>query len=321
MSSLQQFIRSTDGLIQFDAEFDDRYMVDASQFSIEVHRDEMKSIWEKVKSVYEKCLAELYEKHDASDDQSNVQETITSRYQTAYATYVRFISRLNSHIQQHANLHSLNITQNVQQEARPLYSMHLPPCDTDIFKGDYHSWPTFRDLFTALYINNPRLSKIEKLFHLNRNTTGEAKDIVQKCLPTDEGFDMAWANLKTRYENKRLLVSSQLNMLFSLSKIDIESCDEIKNIQRSINSCISALKSYKVDINSWDPIFIHICANRLPEITLSIWEQSITNRTELQKWSQMDNFLTNRYQTLECVSEVKRTSFNNSMQLRFDMAD
>jgi len=37
----------------------------------------------------------------------------------------------------------------------------LPPCDTEVFTGDYLRWPTFRDLFTAIYINNQRLSPVE----------------------------------------------------------------------------------------------------------------------------------------------------------------
>ncbi|TDG38734.1 hypothetical protein AWZ03_014844 [Drosophila navojoa] len=43
----------------------------------------------------------------------------------------------------------------------------LPPVDTGVLHGDYLRWPTFRDLFTAIYIQNPRLTPVEKLFHLN----------------------------------------------------------------------------------------------------------------------------------------------------------
>jgi len=56
----------------------------------------------------------------------------------------------------------------------------LPPCDTEVFEGDYLKWPTFRDLCTAVYINNTRLTPVEKLFHLNVKTSGEANAIVAK---------------------------------------------------------------------------------------------------------------------------------------------
>lgn len=29
--------------------------------------------------------------------------------------------------------------------------MKLPPCDTEDFHGGYEEWPSFRDMFTAVY--------------------------------------------------------------------------------------------------------------------------------------------------------------------------
>jgi len=84
------------------------------------------------------------------------------------------------------------------------YGCRLPPIDTQVFSGDYLRWPTFRDLFTALYINNPSLTPVEKLFHLNSKSSGEAHSIVSRSLLTHDGFHSAWNNLTERFENKRL---------------------------------------------------------------------------------------------------------------------
>jgi len=55
----------------------------------------------------------------------------------------------------------------------------LPQCDSEVFTGDYLRWSTFRD------INNPRLTPVEKLFHLNAKTSGDAHNIVSSSpLPT-----------------------------------------------------------------------------------------------------------------------------------------
>jgi len=40
----------------------------------------------------------------------------------------------------------------------------VPPRDCEIFIGDYVHWTTFRDLFSAMYVQNPRLRGVEKLF-------------------------------------------------------------------------------------------------------------------------------------------------------------
>ena len=53
----------------------------------------------------------------------------------------------------------------------------VPLCEIEVFYGDYLMWHSFRDLFTAVYITNCRLSKVEKLFHLFAKTSGNAKEI------------------------------------------------------------------------------------------------------------------------------------------------
>jgi len=49
------------------------------------------------------------------------------------------------------------------------YGCRLPPINTEVFSGYYLSWPTFRDLFITIYIDNLSLTSGKKLFHLNSN--------------------------------------------------------------------------------------------------------------------------------------------------------
>lgn len=311
MANLQQFIISTDGLIQFDAELDDAKISGYSVHSLEVHRDEMKSIWTSIKSVYGKCAEELNRKKESSKDSDSASadhETLSSRYQSAYSTYVRSMARLSTRIQELSTPISNTLPQqSLVAYPRP-HSIHLPPCDIAVFKGDYHSWPTFRDHFTALYINNPEFNNITKFFHLNRVTVGEAKDIVERCPPTERGFEEAWEGLKKRFENKRSLIFSQFRILFNLPYISYKSCEQIKNLQRQINNCVSAFELYNIKIETIDSTLVYICYTRLPATILAIWEQSLTDKTEMPKWSQLNDFLTNRFQTLETVSDVKGIS-------------
>ncbi|XP_037827080.1 uncharacterized protein LOC119615079, partial [Lucilia sericata] len=46
----------------------------------------------------------------------------------------------------------------------------------------------------------------------------------------------------------------------------------------------------------------------LPEHTLTLWEQGLKDKTALPKWSELDEFLTNRHRTLESVSEIRSSS-------------
>lgn len=39
--------------------------------------------------------------------------------------------------------------------------LKVPACDTEVFYGGYEDWPSFRDMFKAVYINHPKLSHVQ----------------------------------------------------------------------------------------------------------------------------------------------------------------
>lgn len=313
--SLEKFIRLADSLVEFEASLNDKQVPMSSIHSIETHKDELKSIWGKLKLSYEKCLLDIENEVNDEDDKDNRKQgdendededssdlaTVKNKYRSAYITYCRCNTRLSELVQDLSSptTESIHSTQ---------YGFKLPPCEIPVFAGDYTSWPTFRDMFTAVCIRNPRLSPVEKLFHLNQRTQGEANDIVRKVPLTNENFTVAWENLCSRYENKRVLVNLQLKTLFNLSPISTESATALKALQRDINTCISLLKLYEIDVESWDPIFVFVCSNCLPNNTLTLWEQTLSKKSIIPPWSKLDSFLTNRHRTLESVSEIRKPS-------------
>jgi len=173
-------------------------------------------------------------------------------------------------------------------------------------------WPTFRDLFTAAYVNNSKLTSVEKLFHLNAKTSGEAKAIVAKSPLTNEGFDSAWAALRYRFVYKRLLVNSQLKLFFNLSSVSSESGQALKDLQSTIQGCLKALSHSNISTENWDCLLVFLCASRLPKLTLSLWEQSLSFKSDIPTWDEMNTFLSDRYRTLEAVEDMKPSTSNHS---------
>ncbi|XP_075163335.1 uncharacterized protein LOC142235969 [Haematobia irritans] len=308
--SLDKFIRLADCLTEFEAALLANELPVNSKCLLETHIGEVKSNWIRLKEAYDKCLADLSVEEEEEEqygdekdkERASPLETIKEKYKTTYSTYCRCIARLTEILNQ---LTPLPLTTNSSSKD---HTLNLPPIELSVFQGDYKSWPTFRDLFTALCIHNSKLSPIEKLFYLSQKTKGEAHDIVSKSPLTNDGFKSAWSNLCARFENKRVLINGQLKTLFNLPCIHTESSGALKKLQRDINSCIDTLKLYKVDIKSWNPIFIFLCSNCLPDVTLTLWEQTISDKTNIPEWSELDNFLTSRYRTLESVTELKGSS-------------
>ncbi|XP_075167783.1 uncharacterized protein LOC142239930 [Haematobia irritans] len=316
--SLDKFIRSADRLVEFEAILKDKKTQLGSKFVIDTYKEESRDLWEKLKSIYDECLAgiELEAAEGAQDPDATAKEKeeiatakaaeiemVKSKFSNAFATYCRCVDHLSTLLQD-VNAPSL------EPGPTSVQGFKLPPCEVPLFSGDYASWPTFRDIFTAVCIKNPRLSSVEKLFHLYQRTKGEPNDIVTKLPLTNENFSIAWKNLTQRYENKRILVNIQLKSLFNLSNINSESSVTLKGLQRDINGCISLLELYGIDVESWDPIFVFVCCNKLPDVTLTLWEQTLEDKTQLPKWSDLNSFLTNRHRTLESVTEIRRKDSN-----------
>jgi len=228
------------------------------------------------------------------------------KYEHCYTVYERCISKLKGQI-------SRASVSDAQTAPAPLsYSegCRLPSCDTEVFHGDYLRWPTLRDLFTAIYVNTPRLTPVEKLYHLSSKTAGEANEIIAKFPLINDGFASSWIALCERFENKRLWVTSQLKILLNLSTVNSESGAAIKDLQITIQECLTALEHSEISTSSpfADCILLFPCSTKLPKLTLSLWEQSLSDKSEIPAWQDLSNFLNERYRTLEAIEDVKPVS-------------
>jgi len=81
--------------------------------------------------------------------------------------------------------------------------------------------------------------------------------IVSNSRLTNDGFRSAWANLTERFENKRLLVKSQLKMLFSVQSVNQKSVSAIRKLQRTIQSWLTALKMSGIPTKNWDCLLVY----------------------------------------------------------------
>ena len=304
------FIRASDNIILFEANFNELNPELHTLSILDVHSSELSNLWDQVRSSYERSLNFLENSEEVEPGDLDV---IASKYHVTYLSYIKCLGNINE------KLNAIRITMNESNSpgnnsnnsGQENHNLVLPPCDIDTFMGDYITWPAFRDLFTVLYIQSSRLSNIERMCHLIRHTDGEARDIVSKCPLSNEGFEVAWCNLRETYENPRMLVNNQLKLLFNLPSFDKESSVALKSLQRGINGFLSAMTMYKIPTIGWDPIIVFICIQRLPSATVSLWEQSIKDKSTLSMWRDLNLFLTERIQTLDYLNDIKGDNFQN----------
>ncbi|XP_041452302.1 uncharacterized protein LOC121405528 [Drosophila obscura] len=300
--ALADFIAASDRLGSFEARLATPSSVVVSTFTLKIRLDEVRTLWEKVRLECERCTKALSETEPDGDAMQSMQ----AKYEHCYSVYERCATSLQEQIESASAPPPLS-TPSAHQGG---YS-RLPPSEIEVFHGDYLKWPTFRDLFSAIYISNPRLTQVEMLYHLCHKTRGEAKVIVEKAPLTNEGFNSAWTALKERFENKRTLVNSQLRILFSFSPIQNESGAALKELQSAIQGCLTALELSEVPIDNRfaDGVLVFLVSSKLPKVTLSLWEQSLPSKSEIPSWSDMNKFLSERYLSLEAMENA-----NASMQ-------
>ena len=249
MESLK-FILICDRLVEFVADFKSQPENSHNSFTLAVVKEEIRDIWADIKNSYSKFMESTL-LVEVKVPKTEV-EAVKSKYRSCFKLYTTCISAIGQ-----IGVQFEEVT--VQKtEASGSRGFHVPPCDMEVFSGDYLKWPSFRDLFTAVYVKNSSLSKVEKLFHLNSKTSGDAKEIVSKAPLTNEGFDVAWSNLVQRFENKRILVNSQLRILFNMPPISTESGykrSSKHDQQFYFSPKITQSGCYKLGLHSVLPVF------------------------------------------------------------------
>ena len=87
---------------------------------------------------------------------------------------------------------------------------------------------------------------------------------------------------------------------------DNPSASAIKGLHDTTCETLSALKALGVDIESWDPLILHILIKKLDKGTHMQYEQSLEKPRELPTLKHFLGFLETKFQSLEAVGHRDR---------------
>lgn len=197
----------------------------------------------------------------------------------------------------------LNQTMAVTQQESTLPKITIPK-----YNGDYDLWKSFHDLFVSLIHTNARLSPVQKLHHLKSCLIGDAERLLRHIPITNDDYEPAWNKLKSRYENKRIIVNHQLKILVNQPKIPLEKPKAIKTLLDTTDECLQQLKGLGVETKSWDVLLVYLLVQKLPYATLRLWEEEQGSDQELPQYEQFNKFLNKRLKILEAITDAVSTS-------------
>jgi len=105
---------------------------------LNIRRQEIRAIWDRIKAEYDECIAE------AGDSAVDSLPILKAKYGYCYSLYERSGAQIADMIAQAPQVQAVPTQTYISSGCR------LPPCDIEVFTGNFHRLPSFRDMFTAM---------------------------------------------------------------------------------------------------------------------------------------------------------------------------
>lgn len=124
---------------------------------------------------------------------------------------------------------------------------------------------------------------------------------------SNDTFASAWELLLARYENKRLLITTQLDKILNLKPIKEKNATELRSFLITVTECIGALRALDCQTHYWDPLLRHLLIRLLDTKTRETWELRLGSSVMYPTYSQFEEFITCRTRAMESMTNPSST--------------
>ena len=142
----------------------------------------------------------------------------------------------------------------------------LPKLTIKKFNGDPVNWKNFIQSFEAAVDSKESLSNVEKFTYLKGYLSDSALQSIEGFPLTNDNYTQAMILLKERYGNPQLIVSSHMNALIKLERINGSNVKDLRQLYDKIESNARALRSVGIDPKHFGPLLIPIVLEKLPNV-------------------------------------------------------
>lgn len=288
---------------------------------LEIRLDNIYALLEQFSSVQSDIECFEYKSPDdavAIKDKHGISDEANEKERSDFENkYYNIISQAKSLIQ---NFTTRNVTCKSPGHTGNSPNLHInsdvqfPVIELPKFYGDYQKWSQFQDMFLSLVHNDTRLDNIKKFYYLLSCVKGDAAKVIENIEVTNDNYIIAFNLLKSRYQNKYIIIKSHISALIDYPPINSKNCAEgLRTLTDDINKHTRSLKSLGEPVDSWDTILFHIIAKKLDPSSQREWESLlISSETNNKKFTLNDltTFLEKRCILLETINREKHVEFN-----------
>jgi hypothetical protein len=116
--------------------------------------------------------------------------------------------------------------------------------------------------------------------------------------------------LENRFKNTRLIVQDHVTSILNAPTMNKQSRTALRELLDTLTSNIAALKTLKIQVESWDALIIPIITEKLDYNTKKDWQTSLD--TKLPTYGQFINSLEKRCTVLESLNSISTKSPNQA---------
>lgn len=181
----------------------------------------------------------------------------------------------------------------------PPMSHSTPKIDVPIFDGTQGEWDAWKELFTAVVIDDIRIPDAIKLRHLLAGVGGPAKVALKGVSVTTSDFKVAWEKLLRRYDITKHKLYNHLENFINLPSVTQASATDLSLLVDSAEELVKGLTDLKCPVKEFDIWFVHLIERKLDPDTKLSWA---IHEEKVETFSTYKNLLS----FLECrISSLK----------------
>ncbi|XP_034936411.1 uncharacterized protein [Chelonus insularis] len=182
----------------------------------------------------------------------------------------------------------------------------LPEIPLPTFAGDSSTWTQFRDMFTSLVHDREDLRPVAKLPYLKANVSVPPLQLIRHAVMNDDGYEPAWNQLKSRYDDPEQLIFAHIKDLFSVTTPSSKSAEQLDNLVDVVRQNLDALKALNVPVDSANYFLVYLVASKLEQPLRESWELERSRSRSPTTLDSLLNFISTRARAMESAQDAAR---------------
>lgn len=178
----------------------------------------------------------------------------------------------------------------------------LPKLQLPKFDGKVSVRKSFIALFDRMVHKNQKLDKGLKIEYLKTCIEGDARRLINHVDPTPENYEICYAILRKRFDNKRAIMGQLLDNILNLPKMKSD----------TVYECMMAIKNIGISNDQLSgALLTHILTNKMDSNTVMHYECQLKDVREPQTLDDFLTYIEKRFMALQSA-QAKNDNFNQS---------